>query len=133
MTYTLTAEETAAVLAQDAEQRYHHFLTQAATHGEIWVLKDDDGCISLESDGETFIPVWPHPDYAKLWAGNNFPGCEPFAVTLKVWNDRWVPGMSDDGVSVAVFPLSDADGVVEAPETVADDLAHKQAKLGRRK
>ncbi len=133
MTYTLTAEESATVLKQDAEQRYHHFLTQAVTHGEIWVLKDDDGCLSLEDAGETFIPVWPHPDYALLWAGNNFEECEPYAVTLKDWHERWVSGMSDDDVLVAVFPLSDADGVVETPETVAKDLLQKQSKVNRRK
>jgi len=133
MTYTLSAEETATVLNQDAEQRYHHFLTQAVTHNEIWILKDDEGCLSLESGDEMYIPVWPHPDYARLWAGDNFPGCEPFAVTLKVWLDRWVPGMAEDGVAVAVFPLSDADGVVESPETIADELLRKQGKLNRRK
>ena len=133
MTYPLSPEEFQTTLAQDAEQRYHHFLQQAVLHNEVWILKDDEGCVSLSTDDEECIPVWPHPDYAKAWAGNDFAACEPYAVPLKTWLDRWVKGMSEDGVAVAVFPLADADGVVEDPPTMADDLLRKMAKLNRKK
>lgn len=133
MTYQLSPEEFQTIQAQDAEQRYHHFLQQAVTQGEIWILKDQEGCVSLSADDEDCIPVWPHPDYARAWAGDEFADCETYAVPLKTWLDRWVKGMHEDGVSVAVFPLADADGVVEDPETVADDLLRKMAKLNRKK
>lgn len=133
MTYQLSPEEFQTIQAQDAEQRYHHFLQQAVTQEEIWILKDNDGCVSLSADDEDCIPVWPHPDYAKAWAGDDFTDCETYAVPLKTWLDRWVKGMAEDGVAVAVFPLADADGVVEDPETVADDLLRKMAKLNRKK
>ncbi|MBB6056822.1 MAG: DUF2750 domain-containing protein [Gammaproteobacteria bacterium] len=133
MTYQLSPEEFQTIQAQDAEQRYHHFLQQAVTQGEIWILKDQEGCVSLSADDEDCIPVWPHPDYARAWAGDEFADCETYAVPLKTWLDRWVKGMHEDGVAVAVFPLADADGVVEDPETVADDLLRKMAKLNRKK
>ena len=133
MTYPLSSEEFQTIQSQDAEQRYHHFLQQAVTNGEIWILKDNEGCVSLATEDEDRIPVWPHPDYAKAWAGNELAECEPYAVPLKEWLDRWVKGMTDDGVAVAIFPLADADGVVEDPETVADYLLRKQAKQSRRK
>ncbi len=133
MTYQLSSEEFQTIQAQDAEQRYHHFLQQAVTQGEIWILKDQEGCVSLSADDEDCIPVWPHPDYARAWAGDEFADCETYAVPLKTWLDRWVKGMHEDGVAVAVFPLADTDGVVEDPETVADDLLRKMAKLNRKK
>ena len=40
MTYPLSPEEFQTTLAQDAEQRYHHFLQQAVLHNEVWILKD---------------------------------------------------------------------------------------------
>ena len=73
MTYLLSTDEFNTVLSQDAEQRYHHFLQQAVTHGEIWILKDSEGCVSLATDDEDCIPVWPHPDYAKAWEAVSYP------------------------------------------------------------
>ena len=133
MTYQLSSEEFQTIQAQDAEQRYHHFLQQAVTQGEIWILKDQEGCVSLSADDEDCIPVWPHPDYARAWAGDEFADCETYAVPLNTWLARWGKGMHEDDVAVAVFPLADADGVVEDPETVADDLLRKMAKLNRKK
>lgn len=133
MSYPLTLEEFQTIQAQDAETRYHHFLTQVATHGEVWILKDDEGCLSLESDGETYIPMWPHEDYAKAWAGDAFEDFEPYAIPVKTWLNRWVSGMAEDGVAMAVFPSTNGDGVVESPEVVADDLIRKQGKLSNKK
>ncbi len=65
MTYTLTPEEYQATLALDADQRYEHFLQQVVENKEVWILKDDEGCMLLTDDGDDCIPVWPYPDYAK--------------------------------------------------------------------
>ena len=132
MTYTLTPEEFQATLALDAEQRYAHFIQQVAENKEVWILKDDEGCMLLTADDDECIPVWPHPDYAKAWAVDDWSKSQPFAIPLQVWLDRWTTGMAEDGVAVAVFPLQEEVGVIEESADVAESLQKKIAKLARK-
>jgi hypothetical protein len=133
MTYTLTPEQYQATLALDAEQRYDHFMQQVAENKEVWILKDDEGCMLLTAEDDECIPVWPHPDYAKAWAIDDWSNSHPFAIPLQVWFDRWVKGMAEDGVAVAVFPLQEEAGVIEEPADMAESLQKKITKLARKK
>ena len=87
----------------------------------------------LPADEDDCIPVWLQADYAKAWAAEEWANCEPYAVPLKTWLDRWVKGMEEDGLAVAVFPLPEAIGVVEDPADVADNLLRQMSKQNRKK
>ena len=56
---------------------------------------------------------------------------QPQSITLKVWLERWVDGMEQDELCVAVFPTPDQEGMVLDPADVADAIAQKagQARL----
>ena len=73
----------------DADGRYTFFIQQAVANGKLWILKDEQGCMLLTADEDDCIPVWPHADYAKAWAAEEWANCEPYAVPLKTWLDRW--------------------------------------------
>ncbi len=131
MSYTLTdADKTAAQNMRD-DERFNHFVSRVCEHDELWILTDEHGCMMLTSDDdEDCIPVWPHADYAKEWAVDDWSQCKPEALTLQVWLKRWVPGMEDDELLVAVFPTSDATGVVVEPRELQDAIDRKK-KAGR--
>ena len=133
MSQTLPPEEFQATQALDADARYDHFMQQVVTTGEMWILKDEQGCMLLTAEGDDCIPVWPHPDYAKAWAAEEWAKCEPYAISLKTWLDRWVKGMEEDGLAVAVFPLPEAIGVIEDPGEVADSLLRQMNRQKRKK
>jgi hypothetical protein len=86
----------------------------------------------ITADGDDCIPVWPHPDYAKAWAVDDWSKSQPFAIPLQVWLDRWTTGMAEDGVAVAVFPLQEEAGVIEESADVAASLQKKIAKQARK-
>ena len=65
MTYTLTPEQYQATLALDADQRYEHFLQQVVENKEVWILKDDEGCMLLTADGDDCIPGLAAPRLCK--------------------------------------------------------------------
>ncbi|GHA26315.1 DUF2750 domain-containing protein [Oceanisphaera arctica] len=131
MSYTLTDADKAAVQTMRDDERFNHFISRVCEHDEIWILTDEHGCMMLTSDDdEDCIPVWPHAEYAKEWAVDDWSQCKPEAISLKVWQSRWVPGMEDDELMVAVFPTPDATGVVVEPRDVQEAIDRKK-KPGR--
>ncbi|OIN13813.1 DUF2750 domain-containing protein [Oceanisphaera psychrotolerans] len=131
MSYTLTDADKAAAQNMRDDERFNHFVSRVCEHDELWILTDEHGCMMLTSDDdEDCIPVWPHADYAKEWAVDDWSQCKPEALTLQVWLNRWVPGMEDDELLVAVFPTSDATGVVVEPRELQDAIDRKK-KAGR--
>jgi hypothetical protein len=131
MSYTLTDADKAAAQTMRDDERFNHFISRVCEHDELWILTDEHGCMMLTSDDdEDCIPVWPHADYAKEWAVDDWSQCKPEAISLKVWQSRWVPGMEDDELMVAVFPTPDATGVVVEPREVQEAIDRKK-KPGR--
>ncbi|WP_445400326.1 DUF2750 domain-containing protein [Zobellella sp. An-6] len=132
MSYTLSAADKAAAQTMQDDERFNHFVARVCEHQELWILTDEHGCMMLTSDDdEDCIPVWPHPDYARDWAVDDWSQCKPEAISLQVWLARWVPGMEEDELLVAVFPTADATGVVVDPYELKDAIERKRA-LGRR-
>ncbi len=120
-------------LSLDAEGRYAYLVREAVAQQTLWILKDAGGSMLLVADGEECIPVWPSAEQARAWADGDWSQGEPHAIPLKTWLDRWVKGMTEDGLCVAVFPLPDEAGVVEQPQDFADSLLRRLAKQNPRK
>ena len=119
MSYELSDTERNAALQLNADYRFDHFISKLVEHEELFVLTDEHGVMMLTTEEEDCIPVWPHPDYAKAWAEGEWAECKPQSITLKVWLDRWVDGMEQDDLCVAVFPTPDQEGIVLDPADVA--------------
>lgn len=115
MTTPLDKSQFEATLELDAHQRYDHFVKEVARTDQIWSLKGVGGWVSLSSDGEDCFPIWPHADFAAAWATGDWADCAPQEIPLDAWIDRWTPGLEGDGSLVAVFPVTDEEGVVVTP------------------
>lgn len=107
------------------DARYDYLVEQVKANQEIWTLQDTDGCVMLTTEDEDCIPMWPTEEAAALWAVDEWKDCEPLAIPLNEWLERWVTGMEDDELLVAVFPVQDDLGVVVPPWELENRLKPK--------
>lgn len=122
MSYSLSKKDYQAVLKLPADKRYDYCVAQVAASGEIWSLANADGWVAFSSEGDACLPVWPHADFARGWATDDWSDCEPQAIALEVWLQRWIPGMEADGTLIVVFPNDMEEGVIVSPAEMEASL-----------
>lgn len=105
-----------------AEKRYAYLVKHVCEHKKIWILTDEHGCVMLSTEDEDCVPIWPSEEAANAWATGEWQSCEPSAVDLQAWMQRWTPGLIDDEVEIAVFPNPGEDGLIVSPEEFHDEL-----------
>ena len=126
----LNAQEMTGVLEADGPTRYAHFVKQVADWQQVWGLRASDGWVSVSDEsGVPAFPVWPHADYARLLATDDWASASPTAIDVHDWVEEWLPNLSADGSLVAVFPTPLGKGVVVTPERLRDDIAHELSAL----
>jgi hypothetical protein len=67
--------------------------------------------------GAKSFPVWPFREYAEACAAGEWSGCRAEAIEIHKWLEKWEPGMTRDGLKVAVFPTPEGTGAVIDPVT----------------
>ncbi|QDE30372.1 MULTISPECIES: DUF2750 domain-containing protein [Shewanella] len=107
------------------EGRYDYMVEQIKTENVIWTLQDQDGCVMLTTEDEDCIPMWPSEETAALWAVDEWKECEPLAIPLNEFQERWVSGMEDDDLFIAVFPVQEDLGVVVPPYEMNERISPK--------
>lgn len=123
MTWNPSRSEIESVRCLDAPTRYEYFVKRIADQQKLWSLWQDDGwALALSDTGRVQIPVWPHDEYCRLCASEQWRGYTPRSIDLDAWIDRWLPGISRDNRTVAVFPVPSGVGVVVEPERLAEDI-----------
>jgi len=123
MSYSLSQKDHQATLKLSNNKRYDLFLKKVAQSGEIWSLANDEGWVTISSEeGENCLPVWPHPDYAKEWCNGEWSDCEPKAVELDVWLERWTPGLEQDETLLVVFPNLKEEALLVDPYELDEGL-----------
>ena len=75
-----------------------------------------------DSDGQQCMPFWPHDAYAEALAADKWRDNGPRVIDLSEFLTKWLPGMAEDGLHVAVFPTPDQKGVVVDPLRLKRDL-----------
>ncbi|AZQ09524.1 DUF2750 domain-containing protein [Shewanella khirikhana] len=115
----------AQITTLNPDARYDYLVEQVKANQEIWTLQDADGCVMLTTEEDDCIPMWPTEEAAALWAVDEWKDCEPLAIPLNEWLERWVTGMEDDELLVAVFPVQDDLGVVVPPWELENRLKPK--------
>jgi Protein of unknown function (DUF2750) len=126
----LSAEEIASVTRQDGATRYAHFVKQVADWQQVWGLRAEDGWVAVSDDsGASMFPVWPHAEYARLLATDDWQTAVPTAIELTDWLEEWLPNLAEVGDMVAVFPTPAGQGVPVDPVTVRSDIEAELSKL----
>ncbi|GGW89825.1 DUF2750 domain-containing protein [Alteromonas halophila] len=109
-------------LSGTAQSRVDKSLARIREQQSVWILTDEHGCVMLTTEDEEGVPVWPQGDLAALWATDEWAHCEPLAISLKDWLEKWTGGMLQDDLMVMVCPLPGEDGEVLDPEDFAQQL-----------
>lgn len=112
------------MLEANQQQRAQFFDRLVNQHKQIWILHDKDGAVMLTTEDEDCIPVWPSAEAAELWRNEEWSECETMPVLLSDWFERWTPGMQDDDLCVAVFPVPGEEGMVLLPEELETLIRH---------
>lgn len=122
MTYKLSERQFESIQKLADHERFDYFLKKVANWEEVWSLCSSDGWVELSTpEGEELFPIWPHPDFAAAWAVDDWVDCQPKAIKLDIWIERWVPGLERDSTLVTVFPVSE-EGVVMTPSELEESL-----------
>jgi hypothetical protein len=102
----------------DPQARLEAFIEGVSRDGVVWGLKSAAGwaVVSADDDQDCF-PAWPNAEAARAWAVADLADCQPAAIDLDGWLEKWLPGMDGDGTLVLVNPSDDDDeeGLVLPP------------------
>lgn len=109
-----------------AEARYDFLVRQVLENEQLWTLRSDAGTVLMSCDGDDCLPIWPHADFARQWISGDWADCEPLAIDLAAWLDRWLPGLQQDGLALAVFPGTKEEGIVLEPLEFLELLSSRE-------
>ena len=118
-------DEVKQVLALNNEEKYEYFIDTILENEEVWILRDEEGCASLETEDTMVLPVWPKEMYAKACVSGEWAGYQTASIGLDVFMDRWLPGLSEDGIRLNLL-WANGKGVEVA---IADLLADLKEEL----
>ena len=118
----LTQTQLKAINNMTAEQRYDYFIKQVVELKQVWGLSSDTGWLILPDGDDEQLPVWPNAQPAEAWAAGEFPDCQPKAISLDDWLDKWLPGMIEDGLLIATCPATDDDSIIVAADELLADI-----------
>ena len=112
------------------EQRAQYLIKTVCKENQLWVLKDQDGCVILNSEDEDCIPLWPDQSSALLWATKEWQHCEAQSISLTEWFERWSSGLVKDNLGLVLFPseFPQGEGIVYFPEEFEQALLIEQRK-----
>lgn len=106
MTWEIHKKEFENVLKMNGPERYDYFIRKVADWEEVWGLKAEDGWAMVgDPNSNECIPFWPHPEYAIVCAEGEWKDYIPEAIKIDTFMQKWLVGMSDDGIKAAVFQL----------------------------
>ncbi|RYF31929.1 MAG: DUF2750 domain-containing protein [Comamonadaceae bacterium] len=121
MSYRLTHQEMESVSRLSQEARLEHFIKRVIDWEEIWSLRNDSGWVISQTDDSNIVaPFWPHPEYAKQCAVDEWSDTEPAVIELGVFLDKWLPGLWKDGRLVEVFRTPKQNGGVMTPTALRE-------------
>ncbi|PQO28750.1 DUF2750 domain-containing protein [Blastopirellula marina] len=127
MSYQPSEAEIQAVTKLEATRRYRYFLAKVADWQEVWSLHGENGWSLLGSDDDArLFPVWPAKAYAESYLEEGEAEGHPQEIDCEAWRMTWLPGLSQDRIALAIFPIyhgSGVNAVVVEADRFAQDLA----------
>ncbi len=131
MTQSLDSTNITTILNLDDEQRARYFFKEAVIQNQVWILKDEHGCVMLNTEEEDCIPVWPNQEFAQAWATEEWQTCVAESISLNKWFSRWSQGLEEDQLAIVVFPNQAEQGLVFYPDELEVELRKQQKKQNR--
>lgn len=122
MSDTLTPLQINAINSMSAEQRYDHCLRQIVALKQLWGLASSEGWVIMPEGGEEHFPLWSHAQLAQQWAAGEFADCQPQAIALEEWLEKWLPGMAGDNLLAAVSPNQEGEAIVVEADELLEEL-----------
>lgn len=123
MSYDVNEYEYDSVIKLSGPERYEYFINKIADWEEVWSIQDGEGWGLMGDDtGKELVPIWPAEKYVSACCTGFWKGCNPKAIPLNYWLEKWIPGMLNDGRMCAVFPLLSDKGVVVDPNKLEVDI-----------
>ena len=121
MPYELSDEERERVHAGTDEQKYRYFVDRGAGSGQVFTLADGDRWASVDSGGDRYLPVWPHPGFAEECLTGAWADFEANAIQVRSFLDV-LENLIDMGDRVALFRRADGDFIMIDPRVLLEDL-----------
>lgn len=123
MPYAITQAHREQITSLSAPERFFHFIDKVVEHEALWTLKKVDELLLFSDDEERMIiPVWPHPDYAQVFATDDWKNAPAVRIDLESFLKRTLPSCIEDDVYFLVFPTSAEEGAVSSAEDIKAEL-----------
>ena len=133
MAQALDKDQVNQILDYDDAKRATYFIKEVVNNNQLWILKDEHGCVMLTTEDEDCVPVWPNMEFAQAWITNEWQHCVAESVSLNKWFSRWTHGLSDDELALVIFPSQTEQGLVFYPDELELDLKSAQKKQHRQR
>lgn len=119
----LSMDERVQLLVAPDSERLAYFVEQAKATQLVWSLSNEEGFVMVETDNGDCVMVWPDAEFASQWAIDDWDDCEPVSVSLETFKTEWLPSLTLDNVTVAVFPNIEDEGKISTAEELTALLA----------
>ncbi len=115
-----------------AASQAHAFYREVARLGRLWTIRDAGGFPApIVASGQRAQPFWSSRSRVEkiIQSVPAYRGFEPVELEWSVFEDRWVPGLTKDGILVGVnWSGSRALGYDVEPEQVARNVRYHKEK-----
>ena len=75
---------------------------------ELWSIElNGDWVLPQTPDELKYLPVWPHPEYAKRVSTTRYPDSNLREISSEAFLGHWLPVFEENNVKIAVFPNED--------------------------
>ena len=98
-----------------------YFVGHVADWGEAWALTHGDNGASITDDGKRYLPLWPHPEYAKENLEGDWLTMEIAPIAVDDLLDV-LASLAELGDGVALFRRKEGDFITVPPEPLKADL-----------
>ena len=105
-------------------ERHAYFVRKVADTQEVWGLHHA-GWATAQAGGKVAIPFWPEAAFAQACASGDWEHCQPRAIALDDFLNKWLPGMASNDQLASVFPVPQGSVSVAAPTDLLKDLQHE--------
>ena len=113
------SKKIAALISMSADERLAYFVRKTADFEMLWGLFSDGWATSTNASDGVALPLWPERELAQECATRTWDGYIAKQIPMHEFLTRWLPGLTLDGHSIAVFPTPIHPGSLVSPVELA--------------